>query len=167
MIRPIGQRVLEEACRQAKEWHEQHADETPLISVNFSTCQFIHQADLIPKTLNNIGLGPHSLQLELTERAVMVDVEFSVGKLQKLKGLGASLAIDDYRMGYSCLYYLKRIPGDFLKIERSFIAGLGKDQGDAAIVSGTISLGHALGLKVVAEGVEAEEQLAQLKEDGV
>ncbi len=96
----------------------------------------------------------------------MDDAEFSIGKLQDLKDLGVSLAIDDYGMGYSCLYYLKRMPVDYLKIDRSFIAGLGEDPGDEAIVSGTIGLAYALGLKIVAEGVETEGQLAKLRELG-
>ena len=167
LIRPIGQRVLEEACQQAKEWRERYPEKLAWMSVNFSASQFSRQPDLIPKVLNEIGLEPNALQLEITERAVMDDAEYSIGKLKKLKGQGVSFAIDDYGMGYSCLYYLKRMPVDFLKIDRSFIIGLGeRDSGDEAIVSGTISLAHALGLKVVAEGVETEEQLAKLKEVG-
>jgi EAL domain-containing protein (putative c-di-GMP-specific phosphodiesterase class I) len=167
LIRPIGQGVLEEACRHAKEWGERYPDGTPWMSVNFSASQFSRQPDLIPKVLDEIGLDPNVLQLEITERAVMDDAEYSIGKLKKLKGQGVSFAIDDYGMGYSCLYYLKRMPVDFLKIDRSFITGLGEgDPGDEAIVSGTIGLAHALGLKVVAEGVETEEQLAKLKELG-
>ena len=167
LIRPIGQRVLEEGCRQAKEWRERYPEKLAWMSVNFSASQFSRQPDLIPKVLSEIGLEPNALQLEITERAVMDDAEYSIGKLKKLKGQGVSFAIDDYGMGYSCLYYLKRMPVDFLKIDRSFIIGLGeRDSGDEAIVSGTISLAHALGLKVVAEGVETEEQLAKLKEVG-
>ncbi len=116
--------------------------------------------------MNETGLDPSGLQLEITERAVMDDAEFSLGKLKKLKGLGVSFAIDDYGMGYSCLYYLKRMPVDSLKIDRAFITGLGEDPGDKAIVSGTIGLAHALGLKVTAEGVETAGQLAELKELG-
>ncbi len=96
----------------------------------------------------------------------MDDAEFSIGKLQRLKDLGVGFAIDDYGTGYSCLYYLKRMPVDSLKIDCSFVAGLGKDPGDEAIVSGIIDLAHALGLKVVAEGVETAEQLAKLEELG-
>ncbi len=166
LIRPIGRRVLEEACQKAKEWRERYPDSSPLMSVNFSASQFAHQADLVAKILNDTGLDPSGLQLELTERAVMDDVEFSIGKLQKLKDLGVRLAIDDYGMGYSCLYHLKRMKVDYLKIDQVFIAGLGEDLGDEAIVSGTIGLGHGLGLKVVAEGVETEEQLVKLKELG-
>lgn len=90
----------------------------------------------------------------------MDDAEFSIGKLQRLKDLGIGFAIDDHGTGYSCLYYLKRMPVDILKIDGCFVSGLGKDPGDEAIVSGTIDLAHALGLRVVAEGVETAEQLA-------
>jgi len=166
LIRPIGQLVFEEACRQAREWRERHANGEILMCVNFSASQFVYQADLIPKVLSDTGLDPEGLRVEITERAVMDDAEFSIGKLQRLKDLGVSFAIDDYGTGYSCLYYLKRMPVDSLKIDGSFVAGLGKDPGDDAIVSGTIDLAHALGLKVVAEGVETAEQLARLEELG-
>ena len=116
--------------------------------------------------LSNTGLDPQSLQLEITERVVMDDAEYSIEQLKNLKDLGVGVSIDDYGMGYSCLYYLKHMPVDSLKIDQTFIAGLGKDAGDEAIVSGTISLAHALGLKVIAEGVETEEQLARLQDLG-
>ncbi len=167
LIRPIGRRVIEEACRQAKEWRERYPGRAPIMSVNLSADQFSRQPDLIPKVLNSTGLDPSALQLEIIERVVMDDAEFSLGKPRMLKGMGVSFAIDDYGMGYSCLYYLKRMPVDYLKIDRAFIIGLGEgDPGDEAIVSGTISLAHALGLKVVAEGVETEGQLERLKDLG-
>ncbi len=166
LVRPIGRWVTEEACRKAKEWRERYPNRALLISVNLSASQFSQQPDLIPEVLNETGLDPSGLQLEITERAVMDDAEFSLGKLKKLKGLGVSFVIDDYGMGYSCLYYLKRMPVDSLKIDHAFIAGLGEDPGDKAIVSGTIGLAHALGLKVTAEGVETAGQLAELKEPG-
>lgn len=136
------------------------------MNVNFSACQFSHQADLIPKILSHVGLDPSRLHIEITERVVMNDAEYSVGELNTLKDLGISLLIDDFGTGYSCLYYLKRMPVDHLKIDRAFIAGLGVDPGDEAIVSGTIGLAHALGLKVVAEGIETADQLSKLKELG-
>ena len=166
MIRPIGRLVVEEACRQAQEWRERYPNKALLMGVNISANQFANQPDMIPAVLDDTGLDPQGLQLEITERAVMDDAEYSIGKLRKLKDRGVGLAIDDYGMGYSCLYYLKRMPVDSLKIDRSFVEGLGKDPGDEAIVSGTIGLAHALGLMVVAEGVETAEQLAKLKELG-
>ena len=154
------------ACRQAREWRERYSESPPLMGVNLSTDQLGQQSDAVSRVLLETGLDPGGLQLEITERPMMDDAEFALGELRRLKSLGVRFAIDDYGMGYSCLYYLKRIPVDFLKIDRSFIAGLGKDPGDRAIVSGTIDLAHALGLKVVAEGVETADQLAELKELG-
>ncbi len=113
--------------------------------MNLSASQFVQQPDLVPEALEKTGLEASALQLEITERAVMDDVEFALDKLKELKDLGLSLAIDDFGMGYSCLYHLKHMPIDFLKIDRSFIVGLGEDQGDEAIVSGTVRLAHALG----------------------
>ena len=164
LIRPIGRWVFEEACRQARRCNESRPDDPLLMSVNFSVSQFAHQADLIPKVLSDIGLNPRLLTIEITERAVMDDAEFALGKLHRLKDIGVSFAIDDYGTGYSCLRYLKLMPVEYLKIDRSFVAGLGKDSGDEAIVAGTIDLAHALGLKLVAEGVETAEQLERLKD---
>ena len=164
LIRPVGRRVFEASCRKAKEWREEYPDRPFLMSVNFSASQFVHQADLIPKVLNDTGLDPRSLVIEITERAVMDDAEFAMGKLQRMKDLGVSFIIDDYGTGYSCLKYLKLMPVDSLKIDSSFIAGLGKDWGDTAIVSGTIDLAHALELTVIAEGVETAGQLERLRE---
>ena len=166
LIRPIGRLVLEEACRRAKEWGEGRADGTPSMSVNLSASQFARQPDMIPEVLTGTGLDPRRLQLEITERTVMHNAEFALGKLRRLKGLGVSFAIDDYGKGYSCLYYLKRMPVDSLKIDRAFITGLGENPDDTAIVSATIGLGHVLGLQVVAEGVESAEQLAELRKLG-
>jgi len=97
---------------------------------------------------------------------VMDDAEFAIDKMKRLKGLGIRFAIDDFGTGYSCLHYLKRLPVDQLKIDRSFIEGLEQNPEDLAIVSGTISLAQALGLQVVAEGVETAEQMARLRELG-
>ena len=135
-----------------------------MMSVNFSASQFVHQTDLIPNVLNDTGLDPRALVIEITERAVMDDAEFAMGKLQRMKDLGVGFIIDDYGTGYSCLQYLKLMPVDSLKIDGSFIAGLGKDWGDTAIVSGTIDLAHALELTVIGEGVETAGQLERLRE---
>jgi diguanylate cyclase (GGDEF)-like protein/PAS domain S-box-containing protein len=166
LIRAIGQRVVEEACQQAKEWRERYPEGMPLLCVNLSASQFDHQPDLVPDVLEKTGLEPSMLKVEITERTVMDNPGFSLGKLKELKDLGVSLAIDDFGMGYSCLYHLKHMPIDFLKIDRSFIVGLGEDQGDEAIVSGTVGLAHALGVIAVAEGVETADQYAMLEELG-
>ncbi len=136
------------------------------MSVNFSAQQFARQADLIPQVLSDAGLDPEALTIEITERTVMDDAEFALGKLRTLKDLGVNFAIDDYGTGYSCLRYLKLMPVTSLKIDASFIAGLGIDSGDEAIVAGTVDLAHALNLKVVAEGVETAEQHTRLSELG-
>ena len=166
LIRSIGQQVVEEACRQAQEWHQRYPQRTPMLSVNLSANQFVQQPDLVPKVLNKTGLEPSALQVEITERVVMDDAEFALANLKELKALGVSLAIDDFGMGYSCLYHLKHMPIDFLKIDQAFIIGLGDDQGDEAIVSGTVGLAHALGVIVVAEGVETADQQEILRELG-
>ena len=136
------------------------------MSVNFGEPLFDRPGDAVPMALSEIGLPPEALQLEITERVVMSNAEFALGKLQRLRDLGVGFAIDDYGTGYSCLYYLKRMPVNCLKIDRTFVAGLGRDRGDTAIVSGTIDLAHALGLEVVAEGVETEDQLDKLRDLG-
>jgi diguanylate cyclase (GGDEF)-like protein/PAS domain S-box-containing protein len=164
LIRPIGRRVIEEACRQAKEWRQRYPQNAPMLSVNLSANQFVQQPDLIPKVLDETGLEPSALLVEITERAVMDDAEFALVELKELKDLGVSLAIDDFGMGYSCLYHLKHMPIDFLKIDRAFVVGLGDDHGDEAIMSGTVSLAHALGVIAVAEGVETADQQEILRE---
>ncbi|MCA1729764.1 MAG: EAL domain-containing protein [Actinobacteria bacterium] len=166
LIRSIGQRVVKEACWQAKEWRQRYPQRMPMLSVNLSANEFVQQPGLVPKVLNETGLEPSALQVEITERTVMDDAEFALGELKELKDLGVSLAIDDFGMGYSCLFHLKHMPIDFLKIDRAFIIGLGEDQGDEAIVSGTVGLAHALGVITVAEGVETADQRAILRELG-
>jgi predicted signal transduction protein with EAL and GGDEF domain len=171
LIRSIGRKVIKEACSQANKWYEQHPDRAFLLSVNFSGNQLNYQADLIPEILEETGLDPCKLRVELTERAVMDDAEFALGELRKLKALGISFAVDDFGIGYSCLYYLKRMPLSSLKIDRLFVASLGNSSGeedpnDTSIVSGTIALAHDLGLEVVAEGVVNEEQQRRLREMG-
>lgn len=166
LIRSIGQRVIKEACWQAKEWRQRYPQRIPMLSVNLSANEFVQQPGLVPKVLNETGLEQSALQVEITERTMMDDAEFALGELKELKDLGVSLAIDDFGMGYSCLFHLKHMPIDFLKIDRAFIIGLGDDQGDEAIVSGTVGLAHALGVITVAEGVETADQQAILRELG-
>src|SRR5207249_5114352 len=130
LIVPIGQWVLEEACQQTRAWQLQFAGERPLvISVNLSGRQ-LQQPDLIEivrNALNKTGLPPSCLKLEITESVVMQDAEGTVTTLRGLKALGIQLAIDDFGTGYSSLSYLKRFPVDTLKIDRTFVHGLGHD----------------------------------------
>jgi EAL domain-containing protein (putative c-di-GMP-specific phosphodiesterase class I) len=116
--------------------------------------------------LQETGLDPALLKLEITESAVMADAETAIATLRRLKALGVGLAIDDFGTGYSSLNYLRHFPVDALKIDRAFVAGLGRDDGDAAIVAAVIGLAHTLGLRVVAEGIETTEQVGLLRAMG-
>jgi diguanylate cyclase (GGDEF)-like protein/PAS domain S-box-containing protein len=169
LILPIGHRVLEEACRQARAWQEQYPADPPLVMcVNLSARQF-QQPELaqnIARMLQEIGLDPRCLQLEITESVVMEEVESTLNILRELRDLGVSLAIDDFGTGYSSLSYLKRFPVDSLKIDRSFVEGIEKDSENAVIVSGIITLAHTLGIQVIAEGVETADQAAHLRQIG-
>ncbi|MDP9438087.1 MAG: EAL domain-containing protein [Actinomycetota bacterium] len=169
MIVQMGRWILEEACRQAKAWHDPQPGGLPLVmSVNLSARQFGHP-DLVrdvAQALGKSGLAPNSLVLEITESVVMDDVRYTVDTLGELKALGVGLAVDDFGTGYSSLSYLKRFPVDFLKVDRSFVDGLGEDPEDVVLVSGIVDLAHALGLKVVGEGVETEYQFGLLRAMG-
>lgn len=159
LIAEIGLWVLQEACRQACVWHAQGL---PLlrISVNLSARQF-HQADLpakIRQVLDESGLDPTLLELEITESAVMRDTESAISALNSLKELGVCLSIDDFGTGYSSLSYLKQFPIDVLKIDRSFVKDVMTDPDDAAIAKAIVGLAHGLGLEVIAEGVETQAQ---------
>jgi diguanylate cyclase (GGDEF)-like protein/PAS domain S-box-containing protein len=169
LIVPIGRMVLEKACRQAQAWQERYATEEPLVMcVNISARQFQHPelAQDVARVLQQTGLEPRCLQLEITESVVMEDVESTLDTLRSLQDLGVQLAIDDFGTGYSSFSYLRRFPVSVLKIDRSFVEPLGGDPEDAVIVSGVVSLAHTLGMEVVAEGVETAEQLAHLQDMG-
>jgi diguanylate cyclase (GGDEF)-like protein/PAS domain S-box-containing protein len=165
LIIPIGWWVLEEACRQVKEWQKLYPSDPPLaINVNLSARQF-YDPDLVERVagvLEETALEPSSLVLEITEGTAMEEALSTTTTLAALRGLGVKLAIDDFGTGYSSLSYLKRFPVDAIKIDRAIVEGLGRDRGDSAIVSATITLAHALGLEVIAEGVETDEEAAEL-----
>jgi diguanylate cyclase (GGDEF)-like protein/PAS domain S-box-containing protein len=166
LIVPIGRWVLQQACEQAAAWQAEFACEPPLVmSVNLSARQFQDPGLMsdIEQTVRGAGLDPHSLKLEITETVALHDVEATVAKLQALKAAGIQLAIDDFGTGYSSLGYLKRFPVDTLKIDRSFVEGLGDDTQDAAIVQSVVALARTLHLRVVGEGIESQAQAAQLR----
>ncbi len=164
LILHLGKWVLRTACAQSKGWQE--AGLPPLrMAVNLSARQF-RQSDLpemIAEILEETGLDPQLLELEITEGTAMRDVEFTTATLSRLKGMGVHVSIDDFGTGYSSLGYLRQFPVDELKIDRSFIDDLPSDPDDSAIVATIIGLARTLNLRVVAEGVETEEQLAFLK----
>ena len=166
LIVPIGRWVLEEACQQASAWHAVHPSGPPLVmSVNISGRQFRDPAlvEDVANALRASGLAPERLRLEITESVAMEAGMGTIQTLQALKGLGVHLAIDDFGTGYSSLSYLKRFPVDTLKIDRSFVDGLGEDSQDTAIVRTVITIAKMLNLGVTAEGIETLEQLNELR----
>jgi len=166
LIIPIGAWVLGQACHQLRDWHDRDgAGRHGSVEVNLSARQI--DDPLIVRTVEGIltqtGLPPEHLTLEITESALMKDAGSALGVLGALKELGVLLAIDDFGTGYSSLSYLQHFPLDLLKIDRSFVADLGVSDEADEIVAAVVKLAHALGLKVVAEGVETSEQLALLR----
>jgi EAL domain-containing protein (putative c-di-GMP-specific phosphodiesterase class I) len=166
IIVPIGGWVLDEACRQAASWSGEGG--TPAVSVNLSARQLSRPdlVDAVAEALAASGLDPDRLWLEITESVLMEDADTAVAALERLRSLGVHLCVDDFGTGYSSLAYLRRFPVDALKVDRSFVAGLGEDPEDSAIVEAVVSMAHSLRLSVVAEGVETEEQLARLRDLG-
>ena len=164
LIDAIGEFVLREACHQASEWRR--AGLAPIrVSVNLSGHQ-LRQGNLVSlvrQVLEDTGLAPHCLELELTESQLLENVEYVIATFQQLNELGVKLAIDDFGTGYSSLSYLKRFAVDYVKIDQTFIRGVGTCAEDDAITKAIIVMAHSLELKVVAEGVENEVQLAFLR----
>ncbi|HEX8652255.1 MAG TPA: EAL domain-containing protein [Pyrinomonadaceae bacterium] len=169
MIIQIGEWVLREACRQIKRWQVVFPSDPPLfISVNLSGKQFT-QVDLIHEVayiLSETKIDPHSLKLEITESMVMENIEAATEMLEELRALGVQLSIDDFGTGYSSLSYLHRFPIDTLKIDRSFVTQMSENNENAEIVRTIVMLAQNLGMDVVAEGVETNEQLALLRKLG-
>lgn len=164
LISPLGEWVMRTACAQTKAW--QAAGLAPLrVAVNLSARQFKHVGliDTVAQVLDDTGLEPQYLELELTESIVAENAEATIATLRDLKAMGIKLSIDDFGTGYSSLSYLKRFPLDLLKIDQSFVHHMTSDSDDAAIVTAVINMAHSLKLKVIAEGVQTEEQLSLLR----
>jgi EAL domain-containing protein (putative c-di-GMP-specific phosphodiesterase class I) len=167
LIIPIGQWVLEQACRQTRAWHDARGLDPAsfVVSVNLSAKQF-QQPGLtsqVARVLSDTGLDPAALKLEITESVLMLNAEHTIQTLLALRGLGVRLAIDDFGTGYSSLSYLRRFPVDTLKIDRSFVSSLTIDESAAAIVQAVDALARALKIDVTAEGIETPDQLARVE----
>jgi len=169
LIIPIGRWVLKKACRDLRRWDEQVKSELPLfMSVNISSKQFLRPSliDDIKEILDETGLPPDQLKLEITETALMEDVHETIPLIQRLKDLGVQIVIDDFGTGYSSMSYLQQLPIDTLKVDQSFISRIenNNDDENKNIVETIVSLAHKLGLKVVAEGVETDKQHSVLSQ---
>lgn len=168
LIVPLGLLVLNQACAQGEQWVRQRGPGAPVIHVNLSKRQLASE-DLhyeVEDVLRRVGLPPHLLCLEMSETDLMDDAARAVSTLRRLKELGLSLAIDDFGTGYSSLAFLRRFPVDILKVDRTFVDGLGPDPEDSAIVAAVVSLAATLELRTIAEGVETIQQLELLRELG-
>ncbi|HEY0156866.1 MAG TPA: EAL domain-containing protein [Thermoanaerobaculia bacterium] len=164
MIIPIGEWVLRNACRQLREWHDQGLPDLR-VAVNISAVQLQQRglADTVRAALADSGIPPHTLQLEITESAAMQSFDTTMKVLREIRELGVGMAVDDFGTGQSSLIYLKHFPIDTVKIDKEFLRDVTTDETAAAIVSYVINLAHTLQLKVVAEGVETEEQYTFLR----
>jgi EAL domain-containing protein (putative c-di-GMP-specific phosphodiesterase class I) len=166
-ILPIGQAVLERACAQAREWHDDLGI-TVEVGVNLSARQFqgVGLAEAVASVLSTTGINPAQLCLEITESLAMDDVELTSTILCKLHTLGVRLAIDDFGTGYSSLGYLSRFPIDVVKIDQSFVSDIDQDPIKSAIVSAVVALSKAIGATTVVEGVENQAQLEHVRNLG-
>ena len=164
LIGEIGALVLTTACRDLARWRADGAPDLS-VAVNLSARQLADPdlVALVRGAVDGAGLDASALVVEITESVVVDDVDLVVAALAELRRIGVRVAIDDFGTGYSSLLYLKRFPADVLKVDRSFVQGLGVHDGDTAIVDAVVELGHRLGLEIVAEGVETEDQLRELR----
>ncbi|MFP5320735.1 MAG: putative bifunctional diguanylate cyclase/phosphodiesterase [Acidimicrobiia bacterium] len=167
LILEIGEWILREALTQCARWQRRWPDRNPLVvAVNISAKQFV-QADFAAKVaelLHETGARPANVCLEITESVLLDDAEETIARLDQLKALGVHLAIDDFGTGYSSLSYLRRFPVDILKVDQSFVSGLGHDPEDSAIVQAVVHMGQALRMTTLAEGVETAHHVIELRE---
>jgi EAL domain-containing protein (putative c-di-GMP-specific phosphodiesterase class I) len=168
LIVPIGSWVLQEACAQLGAWQRDGRPDLTMC-VNVSARQLADPAivDLVEQALATTGVTPATLCLEITESVLMEDLDHFAETLDQLKALGVALSVDDFGTGYSSLAYLRRLPADYLKIDKSFVDDLGTSEPAAVIVRTIVDLAHSLGLGVVAEGVETAPQAFALRAMGV
>ncbi|MCK5640724.1 MAG: EAL domain-containing protein, partial [Gammaproteobacteria bacterium] len=168
LIVPVGEWVLQRACKDMQRWEAEMKTVDLRISVNLSPRQFRHKnlVEMVQVVLKETGLESSRLELEITESSVMDNPEAALLILQQLNSMGVRLAIDDFGTGYSSLSYLKRFPLDVLKIDQSFVADIPANEDDMAIVEAIIAMAHRLKLKVVAEGIENDAQLEFLRSNG-
>ena len=167
IIIPLGEWVLYQACQQTKQWQQEGLNSLR-VSVNLSARQFQDEnlVEMVKNAIQETGIDAGMLELEITETTIMQDIERTIETLWQLRNLGILLSIDDFGTGYSSLNYLKRFPLDILKIDRTFVMDITTDANDRAVVEAIISLSRHLKMKVVAEGVETEEQLNFLIKQG-
>jgi EAL domain-containing protein (putative c-di-GMP-specific phosphodiesterase class I) len=168
LVNQLGAEVLRNGLEQAAKWSVELGDRAPVLHVNLSPRQLSGGGlvKMVHTALVASGVSPSLLCFEITENALMDDVEHAVRTLEELRAIGVKVAIDDFGTGYSSLAYLRSFPVDVLKVDRSFVHGLGPDPEDSAIVAAVIQLAHTLELRAVAEGVETHDQLERLRELG-
>jgi EAL domain-containing protein (putative c-di-GMP-specific phosphodiesterase class I) len=168
LIEPIGRWVLMEACSQARRWQQQGLPSVR-VAVNISARQLLEPKEFLAyvnRVLDETGLEPRLLELEMTESLLLANVDENAAVLRRLGKLGVRIAVDDFGTGYSSLAYLKQLPIDSLKIDRTFVRDIETDPEDAAIIKAIIAMAHGLKLKVTAEGVETRGQLEALRKLG-
>jgi EAL domain-containing protein (putative c-di-GMP-specific phosphodiesterase class I) len=165
LITPLGSWVLRESLSQAAIWNQTRSEHGLVVSVNLSALQLNQPdlADMIFQTLCDTGVDPSTLCLEITESALIKDIEKAEGTLERFKSLGVRLSIDDFGTGYSSLSYLKRFPIDTLKVDKSFVKDIANGQQERAVAKSVIELAHALELTAIAEGVEQVGQVEELQ----
>jgi EAL domain-containing protein (putative c-di-GMP-specific phosphodiesterase class I) len=166
LILEVGAFVLASSMDQCARWRAMFPDRAPIVAINISPRQFVQDdfVELVASTLESTGAEPADICLEITESVLMDDLDVTVATLRRLKALGVLLAVDDFGTGYSSLSYLRAFPVDVIKVDQSFVAGLGHDPEDSAIVQAVVHMGRALQLTTVAEGVETAHQLIELRE---